>query len=184
MAEDRPEVSGLYGRRDALHWRASVIMLGILLLVLGALAVAARVWSRHVRAQRREEIRAALPGVEPLLAALEMYREDYGAYPLELDALTPEYIDALPEPPVFTHTGWVYSVDPDDVRYTPQPDGPTEGPPVPERVYHLWVLIPGSYTPLRGLLGDVLAYRSHGHYPEHAYGGTLERIDGWGYYHE
>lgn len=156
------------------------------LLVLFVLGVGARLWSGWVWAQHREAIREDIARVEPLLTALEMYREDYGAYPPSLAQLTPKYIDAIPAPPFEFEAqwGWEYSADPEMVSGWIDDVPANEGFVTLPGIYHVYVTVPTDYSPLRGFFQDRLVYRPDARYPEVAYGGVLERIDGWAYYHE
>ncbi len=168
------------------HLRSCLIMLGLTLVVLVGLGVGARLWADWVWSQHRAEIRESLPRVEPLLTALEMYRKDYDAYPATLTQLTPKYMDVIPEPPFEfkAQWGWEYSADPEMVTGWIDAALANEGFVTPPGIYHLYVTVPSHYSPLRGLFQDRLVYRPDERYPAVAYGGVLERIDGWGYYHE
>jgi hypothetical protein len=49
---------------------------------------------------------------EPIIAALEAYKNDHGSYPEDLDQLAPDYLPVAP-------------VAPDDLDYSYSSDGPT-----------------------------------------------------------
>jgi hypothetical protein len=116
---------------------------------------------------------------------LEAYREDQGDYPSELSDLTPDYIPVIPRSQFGFTAGWRYTSGPGNVRRVG-----TKGPKqndiaFPDQVYVLWVWVPTTYTPLKGMLSDALVYHSHEKYARFAYDGVLhERIDGWAYYRE
>ncbi len=168
------------------HARSCAIMLGLTVLVLGALGLGARWWADYVWSRNREQIRQDLRNVEPLLTALEMYRADHDDYPPKLDALTPEYIASIAEPPFdFTaQFGWEYSADPEMVNAWIEEQPANRGFEQRDDIYHLYVTVPSDYSPLYGLFQDRLVYRPNEQYPVVGYGGALERIAGWGYYHE
>lgn len=157
------------------------VMVG-LVIVFGLLLV---LWGNYVWSRNRETLRTQLREVQPLLTALEAYHQDYGAYPLTLNALVPKYLPEVPKPPFDFEAEWWYSPYRGDLLRWGEPSNPANaGVEVPEDTYHLWVWVPTEITPVRGLYRDALVYRPNQEYPVYGYGGTLERIDGWGYYHE
>ena len=52
------------------------------------------------------------------------------------------------------------------------------------RRWALFVRVNREYAPNRWSFGDTFAYHPGGRYPREAYGGILERVGRWGYYHE
>jgi hypothetical protein len=50
---------------------------------------------------------------ETIVAALEAYRDDFGAYPDDLEDLAPRYIDEIPSPRCFSAFGWFERSDSD-----------------------------------------------------------------------
>jgi hypothetical protein len=160
-------------------------MVGLTILVLALLHIVTQWWLDRTWEAHRTSIQRDVQEVEPLLEALEAYREDHGTYPRALPDLTPEYLTAIPPPPFeFPADAWMYASGPERVRGAGI-EGPDENNiDFPEQVYALWVWVPTGYTPLSGLLSDALVYHSHEQYARFAYGGVLERIGGWAYYHE
>lgn len=165
--------------------RSCIIMAVVTAVVLALLGLAARMWSQHVEQSQREEIRQDVRDVAPLLDSLEQYRQDHGTYPAALDELAPGYIPSVPAPPFDFTSGWGYASGPENVRGVGKKGRNENEVEFPEQVYVLWVWVPTTYTPLRGLLADALVYHSHEQYARFAYDGVLTaRIDGWAYYRE
>ena len=166
--------------------RACLIMTALTVAVLALLYWGAQWWLDRTWDRHREQIRKDIRTVEPLLSALEMYRADCGAYPPTLSHLTPQYILSIPPPSFdFPADEWQYVSGRAEVQAWA--DEKREGEPpleLPDQVYSLWVWVPAGYTPLSGLLSDALVYHSNEQYARFAYGGGLEPIDGWAYYHE
>jgi len=142
-------------RRRGLLWVALSLLLGIALF-LPSLGVASIV--------RMRLIRQATFRAEPLLHALERYREDHGAYPDALEELQPGYVAEVPGTGMIAHPDFVY-VPPGEAK--PEADGYG-------LVVHCFLI--GGF--------DSLHYWPSQTYPEKMYGGVVERIDGWAYVHE
>jgi hypothetical protein len=102
---------------------------------------------------------------EPLIAAIERYEAAHGRPPAELKDLVPNEIERIPR------TG--IGVFPDFQYFSNQPyryDG------------NSWVLIVEPPSFIMGF--DQVLYFPKQNYPEHGYGGMLERIGKWAYVHE
>ena len=146
----------------------------VALCVVGAVGVLAG--ALHLLALRREreweldkvELLAATSVADPLIEALEAYRTDHGRFPNALAELVPTYLRSLPVPRFPFDTRWQYraSVRADD--------------------YDLYVGVPSDYCPVADVMnfGDYFVYRHSGKYERLEYGGVLERIGRWAYYHE
>ncbi len=74
--------------RTNTRWRVGLIIIGAVLLVLAP--VSCSVQSRLL------EVR-----LEPIIVALEAYRDANGSYPGAIDALVPEYMQSMPTCPNF-----------------------------------------------------------------------------------
>ncbi len=143
-------------------------------IVLGALWGAARVW--HCRAERQWEVKkgelaAGAKAAEPILAALEAYGRDEGHFPPALEDLLPKYLTAIPEPRFPFEAEWTY------------------GPRADRDCFALYVSVPHDYCPPAVVgwplhFNDAFVYHSDGKYEPSDYGGILERIGAWAYYHE
>jgi len=142
-------------RRRGLLWIALSLLLGIALFLpsLGVSSMA------RMRLIRQATIRA-----EPLLHALERYREDHSAYPDALEELQPGYVAEVPGTGMIAHPDFVY-VPPEEAE--PEAGG-----------YGLRV----SCFLIGGF--DSLHYWPSQDYPDKMYGGVVERIDDWAYVHE
>lgn len=176
-------------RDDALAlpalMRSCVALAAIVVALLIIIGLVFALWGTHVWNRNREALHGQLAQVQPLLAALEAYHQDYAAYPSTLHALVPKYLPKVPAPPFSFQAEWWYSPYPGDLLRWGEPSNPANaGVQVPEDTYHLWVWVPTEFTPLRGLYRDALVYRPNRQYPTYGYGGTLEPIGDWGYYHE
>jgi hypothetical protein len=138
---------------------------GALKAMLGGAALVLLLWPTGCSAKllRSAGFRLAAERAEPLIAAIERYRAAHGHPPARLDQLVPDWLLALPPrlPPLVIETG---------------KDIPTH--------YHgnEWVLI--ASVPSGFLNFDQFLFFPNGAYPEHGYGGSLERIGRWAYVHE
>ncbi|MEW5883939.1 MAG: hypothetical protein AB1725_06920 [Armatimonadota bacterium] len=134
--------------------------------------------------EQREQLQATIRSAAPLIQAIRKYEELRGAPPPSLDALVPEFLDALPQPAGPAEGGWEYWAD--------VPGGRKEG-----GKWHRVQLEPSAGGWALGIavrkefrprflynLGDYFLYHPSGHYPRTAYGGVLERVGEWGYYFE
>ncbi len=101
------------GTRWARQCVTQALMLGALLLIL--VAAGAILWWRTTseqwrewREEKRPALAAAAAKAQPIIDALETYHRDHGRYPGELQALVPEYLEAIAEPPPPLRYGWEY----------------------------------------------------------------------------
>lgn len=112
---------------------------------------------------RRAGFALAAERAAPLVAAVERHYAETGAPPVQLDALVPRFLDALPSglPPLRIQTG-----------------------PDVQRRYrgNAWVLV--ADVPTGVLNWDEFVYFPNGDYPVRGHGGWFERIGGWAYLHE
>jgi hypothetical protein len=125
-----------------------------------------RVWQ-----ERKQALLQVRQEAQPILAALEAYHRDHGHYPSSLERLCPAYLPriSLPTLPGYGTFGkaWEY-------RWSD-----TCAP------YELVLAVPPDFCPRCSLsFGDCFVYSPTGDYPRFAYGGALERIEDWAYYHE
>lgn len=141
-------------RRRGLLWVALSLLIGAA-LVFPSLSAGSRARMLLIR---RATIRA-----EPLLHAVEGYREDHGAYPGALDELQPEYLAEVPGTGMIGYPNFDY-----------EPPGEA----APEAGGY------GLYVNCFVMSFDTLHYWPSQHYPEKMWGGVVERIDGWAYVHE
>lgn len=124
---------------------------------------------RQVReGRRRAGMREVIARAEPLLAAIQSYEKRHGKPPENLGDLKIPVLSAGPlaEQRMDTVRGW---------DYRPSSNGT-------ER-WALLVWVRRDQTPNLGF-GDCFAYHADQRYPEHLYGGVLERVGKWGYYWE
>jgi len=145
--------------------RATVVLLVV--LGLAAFAVTLKVRRGFVEEERAPELQATMRRAAPLLAAIGEYTQRHGHPPPDLTRIVPEYIPCLPEPGPLAKGGWRY-----DVGKRPIAGG-----------WSLYVMVSRRYSDPTGF-GDVFAYHPSGRYEPAAYGGGLERVGTWGYYHE
>ena len=96
---------------------------------------------------------------KPLIAAIDKYLADHGQAPVGLSDLVPVYLDHIPGTGLFRYPKWDY--------------GMANGEP-----YEL--LVNCSLF----LSFDSFVYWPSGNYPQHLYGGSVERIGVWAYVHE
>lgn len=128
--------------------------------------------------ERRGELAKVVESAQPIIGALESYRAERGRYPRQLDRLVPAHLAYLPKPPAFAVRGWEYSVE---------PACENNGCSADELRYDLWIsLSPEFCLVCKGWLRfyDAFVYHPNDVYPKEAHGGVLERVGGWGYYHE
>lgn len=168
------------------HTRACIIMALPTLVVLVLLGLAARMWSRYLQDNEREEFREDVRGVEPLLGALDTFREEHRVCPADLAELVSDYVARVPAPPLDLPVGeWRYTADREKGRRRAREERPDNTAlDLPAQVYAL----SGSGCP-------EITFPSPGSSPtpsstpheecaRFGCGGVLERIDGWAYYHE
>jgi hypothetical protein len=127
-------------------------------------------------AARQTELRATQANAGALLRAIQRYESEHARPPATLTELVPGYLPRLPDPGPVARNGWSY-------RVGARPD--PEWEPPPDQPWSLGVQVRSGFCPACGFsFGDYFAYHPTGRYPRAAYGGILERIGGWGYYHE
>jgi hypothetical protein len=143
-------------RRAAFGWFALCVT-SVALAVTG-MRIGARI---REDAFQRLAVRSA-----PLVAAVNSYQAKYGVPPAKLDDLVPEFMAEVP----WTHFG-AYP----DYKYLPGPDAQEWGG-------NPWVLYVDCGK--GGFNWDRFLYLPLQNYPEHGYGGSLQRIDSWAYVHE
>lgn len=113
----------------------------------------------------------ALRRMDPLIAALEAYRQDHGHYPESLRELMPRYLASFPQfpPPLPPVRYWVVGA-----------------PGAQTCPYELVTRPTGRYIPtwpLPVMLSRTLYYRSDGRYPPRLDGHALrDRVGRWRYY--
>lgn len=117
--------------------------------------------------ERLPELRNTMRDAAPIIAAIRKYEKDYGRTPGRLQELVPRYLSAVPSPSKVSRSiNWEY------VR------GNTGKWTLGVRVSRYFCSrCVGSY-------GDTFAYHSSGNYSEMDYGGALEKVDNWGYFHK
>lgn len=102
---------------------------------------------------------------DPLIDAIHAYTSDHGQPPGSLQALTPQYLAAIPTTGVGSRSKFHYVVG------EPQH---FDGNP--------WVVFMSPPCHVMGF--DRLMYFPLENYPTHGYGGWIRRIGRWGYVHE
>jgi hypothetical protein len=104
----------------------------------------------------------------PLVEAIEAYAADRGEPPDKLQELVPKYLPAVPGTGMRACPEYEYRKkdDPEKWGYGSNP----------------WVLT--VQTPSGGINWDEFMYFPLRDYPEHGYGGSLERLGDWAYLHE
>ncbi len=161
--------------RQLVRWAVG----SFLICAIGIYALRARAeWAQALWRERLSLISTTMFSARPIIAAIRQYEVERGVAPADLRDLIPDYLAYLPHPGLIASDrgsgdGWHYR------------RGPGDG------IADRWVLgvnVGSEFDP-RPLLNwirfdDMLIYHPTGQYPESAYGGTLERIRDWGYYHE
>jgi hypothetical protein len=105
---------------------------------------------------------------QALTAALDDYRQDHGQYPSSLGALVPDYLPRIPDTGLMADPDFYYE----------------------RAVQGEWLASYGvgydlSVSCSTAVLGwDSMHYWPTGEYPDQAWGGVIEEIDGWAYVHE
>jgi len=110
----------------------------------------------------------------PLTDALEAFKRDQGRYPGALDKLVPAYIARVPQTGMLGYREFEYQpADPGDVQ--------GRGAWLAERgaEYDLSIRCSWGFVNF-----DSMHYWPKHNYPEKAWGGVIERVDGWAYVHE
>jgi hypothetical protein len=103
---------------------------------------------------------------ETLVAAVKAYDAKFGRPPDSLEALVPDFISGIPSTGMRAYPKYEYLAG---EKAKPFDDNP-------------WVLY--VFTPSGGINFDQFMYFPRQNYPEHGYGGWLERIGDWAYVHE
>jgi hypothetical protein len=132
-----------------------------------------KVWGGHLwQSQRVPELQAVVADAAPIITALNAYTRDHkGEAPTTLTKLVPDYLKALPVAgPVSRKGEWLYKLA---VR------NPEQGK------WQLGVQVRKDFCSRCDFsFGDTFVYHASGKYPREGYGGILEPVAGWGYYHE
>jgi hypothetical protein len=151
-----------------------LIAAGISVLMLFAGCAA---WRASEDRQREQRIEAHRGGViytmaraRPIVRAIDAYTRQNGKPPARLEALQPRHLKFVPSPgPMARNRIWFYEV----------------GKRREAGDWALGVDVAREYTPQGWTsFGDVFVYHPSGRYRREDYGGVLERIRDWGYYHE
>ena len=103
---------------------------------------------------------------EPLVTAIHAYETKNGVPPPNLASLVPEFLSTVPPTGMAAYPEYQYFVGEKAASY--------EGNP--------WVLY--IFTPAGGINFDSFMYFPRQNYPDHGYGGSLERVADWVYVHE
>ena len=147
------------------------VMLPLTAAVIWA-AVTYRQHTTRLWQDRLLQLQAAASGAAPLITSIRAFSIKNGRPPATLAA-----IPAPPPPPtaVAETPAWSYGVP-----------GQVGGPPTtPSDRWALGFRVKRDFCTRCGLsFGDTFVYHSDGVYPKHLYGGVLERVGAWGYYHE
>lgn len=164
------------------HRVAAVWLVGIGLALVGAVYTI-----RVLREQwegRKPELIETIRSAQPLIGAIRAFQAANGHPPARLDDLVPSFIGRIPSPAGPAAGGWEY--------WTSTAGGRTEGGKW-HRVqldrkaggWALGIAVRKGFRPyLIYDIGDYFVFHPSGDYSARAYGGVLERVDGWGYYHE
>lgn len=102
----------------------------------------------------------------PLVTAIEKYQGAHGSLPESLNSLVPQFLPEVPATGMAAYPEYNYAKGDDAARF--------EGNP-----WVLWV-----FSPYGGINFDQFIYLPLQNYPEHGYGGVLQRIGDWAYVHE
>ncbi|MBI2300441.1 MAG: hypothetical protein HYU66_16120 [Armatimonadetes bacterium] len=142
--------------RDGLGIDVAVCAFPLLLLLP---YFAQNAWPRRMSAMAGVALRA-----EPVIGAIERFRKREHRPPGSLRQLVPNYLDKLPTSGLRSYPDFR-----PELAAEPSPGAPAAA----------WELVlPGP----RGWFGeDVFCYRPDQNYPDYAHGGTVTRVDGWGY---
>ena len=113
---------------------------------------------------RRARFAAATIRALPLIEVIEAHHKATGHWPEKLESLIPSRISELPSTGMVAYPAFSYRTsDGDD----------------PFKTYELAI-----HCPSGGINFDVFVYWPEQGYPDHMYGGWVERIGDWGYVHE
>lgn len=139
----------------------SLLLFGVLLTLCCAAGMAIG------QKTRRAGMEAFARRSQPLITAINKYEQDHAAPVSTLNDLVPAHLSSVPTTGMGAYPHYRYHVG-DEARLS-YGDNP-------------WALT--VFTP-NGLINfDMLLYLPKQNYPDHGYGGTLERIGEWAYVHE
>ena len=124
--------------------------------------------SQQAQRIRPEALRATMQQAEPLITAIKAYTAKQGQPPATLEALIPTYLRQLPTPGSMAKNGWQYLVG-----NRPEAGG-----------WSLFIHVRNEFSPNTWSFGDVFVFHPSGIYARSDYGGILEPVGRWGYYHE
>jgi hypothetical protein len=146
--------------RKTRLWSALILLTAVVTLAIAIplMPLAGRV---RMKAFHRLEYRSA-----HLVHAITAYATDHGSPPETLDALTPNYIKAIPNTGIRAYPVYQYASGDEAKKWNDNP----------------WVLYVD--TPRGFLNWDMFVYFPKQNYPVTGYGGSLERIGTWAYVHE
>ena len=148
----------------------------VLLLLTGVLIwVAATDKERRERAweRRLNQLESVAATAQPAIKAIRAYEAQRGSPPTSLAAIA----TTLPPPSaeVAMKPTWGFGA-PGTIRTFPT---------APSDNWALGIDVRSDFCPRCGVsFGDTFVYHSDGNYPKYLYGGVLERVGDWGYYHE
>ena len=116
----------------------------------------------------RKFVQSLIRNGDIIANAIRRFHERKKRYPHRLEELKPNFLVASPPLGIEVKDGWFYTTR----------DDPFYGG------WSLWVEIKPKFSSSRFSFGDVIAYHPSHRYHEEGYGGKLERIGNWAYYHE
>jgi len=116
---------------------------------------------------RTNGFRKAAQNAKPLIAAIGAYEREHGAPPADLAGLVPEYLAAIPATGLGAYPAYDYEAKPQTAE---------------NNFGNSWLLAINAST--GAVNWDLFLYLPKQNYPEHGYGGSLERVDDWAYVHE
>lgn len=144
------------------HTRKFAVKGVLVCLVFNAIAFPTLRYGLNGRSKAFE--RLAVRSV-PLVESIHGYEREHGTPPPSLEALVPQYFDAVPSTGIGAYPDYVYLIG-DDAQ---------------SRSGCEWMLEVPAYV----ILGwDTFLYFPSGEYPERGFGGWLERMGDWAYVHE
>ncbi len=142
--------------------RATVFLAAALSLSVGFLSLAGKPAQVRTEAFRRLADRAV-----PLVEAIGRYEREHKKAPASLADLVPRYLPSIPTTQMGVYPKFEYR----------------SGPEIGDRWHgNPWVIYVETS---RGFCNwDMFIYFPRQNYPEHGYGGTIEKIGRWAYVHE
>lgn len=143
-------------RRDKIKWLAAGA--GCLVLLIAGICIG---FSMRRIAFQQLATRSA-----PLVAAIKSYQTKYGRPPATLDTLVPEFLPSVPHTGMGACPDYQYVVGADAAYFANNP----------------WVLKVNCSQAFINF--DVFIYLPLQNYPQHGFGGSIERMGAWGYVHE